>query len=232
MSSLGASRPLAGTRAQIEALSQCVQSLVRTRRHGWLLVGLALLGACLVEPPPRMNETDTVDPCASEESACTCMASDCAPTTSDESAGEASTQGEPDTSATTGAGSSGTSSDEGSTSDSSSDGGSSDTSASSADTSTTGLEPTCEMLSCAECVACVDGEDQPCAAAFATCDAVNGCETAVSCLVNCGLGIDCLDDCCAGLDEQQLEAVDQLILCKSDECIAPCEMQAEFDSCA
>lgn len=87
----------------------------------------------------------------------------------------------------------------------------------------------CAAESCPDCVSCVD--THACAAEVAACDVVNGCMTAVDCLIQCGVYLDCLDPCCADLTTEQLAVVNDLILCKSDECVATCEGEAEIDGC-
>jgi len=206
-----------------------VQSLVRSLRHRSCVVVLAGLAACFVEPPPVVSDTDTGDPCALDRTACTCMSNGCEDSTSASGSTNADTGESTSAAADESTDSAPVTDSSGEDGDSSSDGSASGTSSGSPDD--TGSEEMCGALACAQCVACVDGEGQACAAAYAACDAVNGCATAVSCLVNCGLGIDCLDNCCMGLDAEQLEVVNDLVLCKSDECIETCEMQAEFDAC-
>ena len=61
---------------------------------------------------------------------------------------------------------------------------------------------------------------------------MTGCGPAVTCLVNCGLGIDCLENCCEGLDAQQLEVVNELVACKGEACVDPCDMVAELEGCS
>jgi hypothetical protein len=95
-----------------------------------------------------------------------------------------------------------------------------------------GGDPTgegCAAQACATCVECVDAE--ACAPEVVACDGVNGCATAVECLIQCGVYLDCLDPCCSGLTPEQLVVVNDLMLCKSDECIATCEGEAELDGC-
>lgn len=92
----------------------------------------------------------------------------------------------------------------------------------------TGVEE-CAAQACPACVDCVD--TQACAPEVAACDAVNGCATAADCLIQCGVYLDCLDPCCADLTAQQIQVVNDLILCKSDECVATCEGEAELDGC-
>jgi hypothetical protein len=87
----------------------------------------------------------------------------------------------------------------------------------------------CTDMACAPCVECVDTE--ACAVEFMGCDAVNGCATIVDCMVECGLGIDCFDNCCEGISTEQLDAVNALLSCKSDECLPVCDGVAEFDLC-
>jgi hypothetical protein len=208
-----------------------VQSLVRSLRPPACAFALAGLGACFVEPPPVTHETDTLDPCAMDDTACTCTSGRCDASTSTTASGDGTTT-QPGVDTSAGEGPSGESVGAASSDDdSSSDDGVVDTGESSGATETTGGGETCQALVCAECVGCVDGEGQACAAAYAACDEVNGCGTAVTCLVTCGLGIDCLNDCCEGLDAQQLEVVNDLIWCKSDECVEPCNMTAEFHGC-
>jgi hypothetical protein len=98
----------------------------------------------------------------------------------------------------------------------------------SSDEDPTGVEE-CAMQSCPLCVSCVD--TQACAPEVAACDAVNGCATIVECLVQCGVYLDCLDPCCPGITPTQLEVVNDLMLCKSDECVDSCGGEAELDGC-
>ena len=73
---------LVGTRAQIDALSRYVQSLMRSHRLRSLVAALVVLAGCFVEPPPVQNETDTDDPCA-DQAACACMPNGCQDASSD-----------------------------------------------------------------------------------------------------------------------------------------------------
>lgn len=91
-------------------------------------------------------------------------------------------------------------------------------------------EQMCAELECTGCLDCVDNDD--CEGEHDACDAINGCLSAVDCMLQCALGIDCLNDCCGPLSAAQKDAVNDLLLCKSDRCLDPCARPAEFDTCA
>ncbi|HET6584090.1 MAG TPA: hypothetical protein VFG69_11590 [Nannocystaceae bacterium] len=172
--------------------------------------------------------------CMPGDLACVCANGDCVPpyvctgslcmpmsTVSETSDGSADTSG----------GSMPTSGVSAETSTSSTDSGLDSTSSaggSSSDGDPTGVQQ-CDEQDCPACVDCVD--TQACAPEVAACDAVNGCATAVECLIQCGVYLDCLDPCCPGLTAEQIAVVNDLVLCKSDECVATCEGEAEIDGC-
>ncbi len=101
------------------------------------------------------------------------------------------------------------------------------------DSSSDDSDPTggdmCDENECTDCLDCVDSSE--CQGAFEACGDVGGCATAVDCIVQCALGIECLNPCCEGLSPEQKNAVNALILCKSDKCLDPCARPAEFYTC-
>jgi len=99
------------------------------------------------------------------------------------------------------------------------------------DTDETTAGSGCAELGCAMCVECVDGLGRACQPEFDACNGTPGCLTAVHCLVQCGVYFDCLDPCCQGLDAPTIDVVEQLVYCKSDQCVMPCEGVAELDGC-
>jgi len=80
----------------------------------------------------------------------------------------------------------------------------------------------CGELACDECPVCAVGPAADCAALSAVCDDEPGCQTAASCLMNCGVTGFCFDDCCASATPMAASAAMALNTCRADECTVAC----------
>lgn len=178
--------------------------------------------------------------CTPGAAACVCAAGECdapneckdglcaAPGTQDDGDDDGGTSGQP------------SGSDEGpvATSTVVDDTGSDDASTGVAGTST-GVEPgtsdsggpVCDdEAACEPCFECADASAGACGGAQEACMGVTGCMTAVACLTECGLYGTCFEPCCEGLGPAQVDAINALLLCRTDHCTSSCA-RLEIPTC-
>jgi hypothetical protein len=82
-----------------------------------------------------------------------------------------------------------------------------------------------ELMDCADCMRCVDGDGEPCSDQAAACSVLPGCPEAAGCMEFCVAFDDCATDCCAGVAMDAVSAAIDLHDCR----VEVCQEQGCFD---